>query len=145
MSLAPFEPISKPPKREKKPRAGLKRTKFVWKPDAKALERMKAWNRRKCRINPKSAKKRADDRQWQKVFKERLIETGGMCVIKSPVCTRIAVDPGHRKPRGRGGKSVKANNDPTCRACHDYLHEHPKWAEENGHMLPSWKEARDTH
>ena len=62
-------------------------------------------------------------------------------LVSNPTCTicnlNESTDIHHQLPLGRGGKL----NDVTiflavCRACHNKIHQDPKWAEENNYL---WK------
>lgn len=70
--------------------------------------------------------------------------SGCICEVAQPACLGRAVDPHHRVLRGNGGRRGAArqvsdqlsNLIHTCRACHEWIHEHPAASREAGWMLP---------
>jgi len=69
--------------------------------------------------------------------------SGGVCEIARPGCLGRAVDPHHRVLRGSGGRrgaarlasDQLANLLHVCRACHEWVHEHPAASREAGWLL----------
>lgn len=60
---------------------------------------------------------------------------GGWCEIRLPCCTGRAQDPSHRVAAGRGGPRSLSNLIGACRACHDWCHDNPIEARDNGWHL----------
>lgn len=55
------------------------------------------------------------------------------------LCTYHATDVHEILTRGRGGSIYDPDNCISlCRSCHTYITDNPKWAEENGFIIPSW-------
>jgi hypothetical protein len=85
------------------------------------------------------SKKRAQALKVYRVNKADYLSVHPTCEVCS---VNEATDIHHKLPLGRGGKL----NDITiflavCRACHDNIHAHPKWAEEKG-LLLKWTNDR---
>lgn len=55
------------------------------------------------------------------------------------LCTFHATDVHEILTRGRGGSIYEPDNCLSlCRSCHTYITDNPRWAEENGFIVPSW-------
>jgi hypothetical protein len=87
-------------------------------------------------ITKQSVKRRREQRELDKLFREICAENGGACVLHcSSNCSGIATEPHHKLGRGIGGKDVKENILPSCHACHRFVHDHPAAAYAAGLML----------
>lgn len=75
-----------------------------------------------------------------KVRKALAARSGGMCEIQRDGCLGWAVDPAHRIARGMGGRHGTAEVEASrlsvllhsCRACHEWTHDHPAASHEAG-------------
>lgn len=61
-------------------------------------------------------------------------EENEMCLIQSPVCTRVATCVNHKRRRG---KNLMNENDwePSCGPCNLWIENHDAWARESGHLI----------
>lgn len=64
---------------------------------------------------------------------------GGHCEAHTPVCTGAHHHTHHILPRSAGGGHNPANLLAVCRACHEYIHNHPAESYKNG-----WLRKRTT-
>jgi len=85
-------------------------------------------------VKPKSAKRRAADRRRRRVVADLLATRGVWCQARVPgVCSGRATDAHEVISRARGGDPTDADNIRLiCRACHDWVHDHPVEATELG-------------
>lgn len=82
-------------------------------------------------------KKRMPREVYQTVFDR----AGGRCeAMVFPVCTGRAEQFHHRQYRSRGGEHTVPNLVFICRACHDWVHAHPRESGEIGLSVHSWQE-----
>lgn len=83
-----------------------------------------------------SSKVRRRQRGWSAIVQAAIAAVNGVCQIQvDGLCTFLATEGHHRLPRGRGGKDTRENCVVGCRACHDWVHEHP--AMEKGFLQSS--------
>lgn len=77
----------------------------------------------------------AEYKRSRAIVEER---SGGRCEVElADVCTGMLEQTHHRQPRSRGGGEDPANLLGLCRACHQWIHEHPTAATLRG-LLVSW-------
>ena len=70
-----------------------------------------------------------------------MARSGGICEMwHPPVCLGTAQQFHHRRLRSQGGKDTIECCVHICRACHDFAHDHPRLARENGWIVSAWKE-----
>lgn len=91
---------------------------------------------RRVRINPVSEKRRAKQRERQKVIARMQRFGRPACQVRwEGICTGLADDAHELRSRARGGSITDPENIvPVCRPCHDHLTTHPKEATERGWM-----------
>lgn len=80
-----------------------------------------------------SAKRARQQRERRKVLAQMLDEHDGVC----PRCFSARVVDGHElKTRAQGGSITDQNNIVlVCRRCHDWVHQHPTEAAEQGWLV----------
>lgn len=61
-----------------------------------------------------------------------------ICLIQSPVCTKVATVVNHKRRRGANIANVK-DWEPCCPACNGYIENHTSWAVKNGHLISAHK------
>lgn len=59
------------------------------------------------------------------------------CEIQTVVCEGRATERHHRLRRSQGGGDEWENTLDLCRSCHLWVHQHPQWAYEHGHLIRS--------
>lgn len=81
-------------------------------------------------ISTKRSKQMAQYRTLKTIF----LKDRKYCEIFEPCCTRKATDIHH--VNGRNGIRLLDMTWwlPTCRSCHDFIHQHPKYAREAGFL-----------
>jgi 5-methylcytosine-specific restriction endonuclease McrA len=87
-------------------------------------------------LRQSSSRARARQRLWSAVTRQAIADNGGRCAFAIPdVCQGAAVDGHHLLPRSQGGTDTQENCAALCRACHEYVTQHPAWAYERGLLL----------
>ena len=83
------------------------------------------------------------DKQVAELVRER---SKGYCEVCGGVA-RENMALHHRKLRSRGGQDTVSNLIYVHHDCHNLgthsIHLNPEWAENNGYMVPSWKEPHE--
>lgn len=96
------------------------------------------------RLPARSAKRQAVMVHRRKLVADILAERP-TCEARLPCCTSHSVDVHERLSRARGGDILdEAILVALCRACHDFITQHPAWAEAEGWALPSWWNGENT-
>jgi hypothetical protein len=88
---------------------------------------------KRTRVKPVSKKRRKDSAEYLKLRAGFLASHPHCEVARPKICAHRSRDVHHAQ--GRGPNYLNVNSwVSTCRACHDYIHQHPSWAREHGYL-----------
>ena len=99
------------------------------------------WRRRSAKPLPKhSAAHVAYAKELDAITQTIVQRALGQCeaAIKN-VCNGQGAHRHHRTRRSQGGTNNVTNVILVCHACHQTIHEHPKWSREYGFLLGRWQ------
>jgi len=113
----------------------------TWLHDFESSKRQ-GQRRRGSTVPQQSDRRKVAQRELTPVKQQRVADHPNCEAALEDICTRQSFDADHVLPRGRSGSDEDLteyeNLRALCRACHDWLGEHPKEAANLGMRLHAW-------
>lgn len=122
--------------------SGCNQDKIIWKSEGKDKYCQSCWNKIKPTKSPTKsptktikplAVRRGKQKEIYSTIRELYLKNHEFCEIRLPICTQWAIEIHHTKGRVEELLYDIRHFKAVCRACHDWIENHPEAATEMGY------------